>query len=77
MRVTFDLRMARYHMWAQTSSCVYIAVYVPTGYQDQEVFFECTAHEVRLQPENSPPVVHRMLDGAISSSSRSSQAERR
>ena len=67
VRVTFDLRMARYYMWAQTSSCVYIAVYVPTGYQDQEVFFECTAHEVRLQPENSPPVVHRMLDGAISS----------
>lgn len=65
-RITYDLRIARYYMWAQTASHVYLAVYVPTGYQDQEVFFECTAREVKLQPENSPPVIRRILDGDIS-----------
>jgi len=66
-RLTYDLRIAKYYMWAQTSSYVYLAVYVPTGYQDQEVSFECNTREVKLQPEKSPPVIHRVLDGAISS----------
>ena len=31
LQVTFDLRLARFYMWAQTSETVYIAVRVPTG----------------------------------------------
>ena len=31
LQVTFDLRLARFYMWAQTDETVYIAVRVPTG----------------------------------------------
>ena len=30
-QVTYDLSLARYYMWAQTSAHVYIAIRVPTG----------------------------------------------
>merc|ERR1711933_79040 len=63
----YDIRMAKYYMWAQTSCHIYLAVYIPTGYHDQEVYFECTPHQVKLQPENSPPVIHRVFDNGISS----------
>jgi curved DNA-binding protein CbpA/HSP20 family molecular chaperone IbpA len=66
-KFTYDLRMAKYYMWAQTSCHVYLVVHIPTGYQDKEVYFECTPHGVKLQPENSPPVIHRVFDEGISS----------
>lgn len=31
LQVAFDLRLARFYMWAQTDDNVYIAVRVPTG----------------------------------------------
>ena len=31
MQVAFDMRLARYYMWAQTDHMVFIAVHVPTG----------------------------------------------
>ncbi len=30
-QVAFDLRLARYYMWAQTDYMVYVTVHVPTG----------------------------------------------
>ena len=30
-QVAFDLRLARYYMWAQTDYMVFVAVHVPTG----------------------------------------------
>jgi len=65
-RFTYDLRLAKYYMWAQTKCYIYLACYIPTGYQDKEVEFECNPREVRLQPEQSPPVIHRCFDGNIS-----------
>ena len=31
LQVTYDLTLARYYMWAQTDSHVFLAVHVPTG----------------------------------------------
>ena len=37
---TFDRRLARYYMWAQTARKVHVAVYVPTGYGDKDLRIE-------------------------------------
>ena len=37
---TFDRRLARYYMWAQTARKVHVAVYVPTGYGDKDLRVE-------------------------------------
>lgn len=55
----YDLRVAKLYMWAQTSSYVYLAVFVPTGYQDRQLHVEISPAGLLVQPEDSPPVIDR------------------
>lgn len=68
--MTYDLRLSRYYMWAQTARFVYLAVYVPTGYRDKALHVELTPRTLLLQPEDSPPVVKRALAFAVRSAQR-------
>ena len=43
-QVAFNLRLARYYMWAQTDYMVYVAVHVPTGTFKQSLLM----HEPRV-----------------------------
>ena len=62
----YDLRLAKLVMWCQTARFVHVAVHVPTGYADVSMHFECTAGgRLLLQPDKSPPVIQRTLDGRI------------
>lgn len=58
---TYDLRLAKFYMWAQTDRTVYLACRVPTGYGDRELFVECTGTALIIQPEKSPPLIDRFL----------------
>ena len=64
-RVTFDMRLARYYMWAQTADFVYLVVFVPNGFEDKRLHFEPTASGLLLQAEDSPPIVDRLLAGPV------------
>ncbi|KAK9853604.1 hypothetical protein WJX84_007036 [Apatococcus fuscideae] len=66
--VTFDMRLARFYMWAQTDDNVYIAVRVPTGYEDKELLLDCNQSGINLQPEDSPPVIQRAFDNPVDAS---------
>lgn len=59
---SYDHRLARYYMWAQTNRHVYVSVHVPTGYADRAMHVEVVDGALgvlRVQPEDSPPVVER------------------
>ena len=56
----YDLQLARHYMWAQTDDFAYLAVYIPNGFEDKEVYFEPTAHLCKIQAEDSPPLVNRL-----------------
>mmetsp|Transcript_9128 Transcript_9128/g.15666 ORF Transcript_9128/g.15666 Transcript_9128/m.15666 type:complete len:532 (+) Transcript_9128:380-1975(+) len=58
--VTYDLKLAKFYMWAQTARYVYLSCYVPTGYTDKELRFLPSASDVTLQPEDSPPIIQRL-----------------
>ncbi|DBA99584.1 hypothetical protein WJX82_005130 [Trebouxia sp. C0006] len=64
-QVTYSLELAQLYMWAQTDQYIFLAVHVPTGYEDQEVHLECNEHNLLLQPHNSPPVIDRLFGHAI------------
>ena len=57
----FDMRLARYYMWAQTTRHVYIAIMLPTGYKDKELHMDFRGQVLVVQSEDSPPVVERHL----------------
>ena len=61
---TYDPRLARYYMWAQTARRVYVAVHVPTGYADRALDVSVlggATGSLRVQAEDSPPTLHRAL----------------
>lgn len=65
----YDLRLAKYYMWAQTDTSVFIACRVPTGYSDRELVVECDGHgSLLVQAEDSPPLIQRRLAHAIDTS---------
>lgn len=66
-RQFYDLRIARFYMWAQTDATVYIACQVPTGYGDRELVVECIGSTLLVQSEDSPPLIDRYLDGSVDS----------
>lgn len=55
----YDLRLAKFYMWAQTQSHVIIACKIPTGYSDTELVIEINGHVLVIQAENSPPLIER------------------
>jgi hypothetical protein len=57
----FDMRLSKYYMWAQTTRHVYIAVMLPTGYEDKHLHMEVKGRVLVLQSEDSPPVIERQL----------------
>ena len=67
-RNRFDLRVAKFYMWAQTPSKVFLACNVPTGYGDKDLVVECNGSHVLLQAEDSPPLIDRYLAGKIDTS---------
>ncbi|KAK9810351.1 hypothetical protein WJX72_009272 [[Myrmecia] bisecta] len=66
--VAYDIRLAQHYMWAQTEQFVYVACSIPTGYADREVVMECNEYGLKLQAENSPPVIERAFDYSIDTS---------
>ena len=59
---TYDHRLGRYYMWAQTNLHVYVAVHIPTGYADRSLHVSVVDGALgvlRVQPEDSPPVIER------------------
>ena len=61
---TYDQRLARYYMWAQTARRVYVAVHVPTGYADRALDVRVVGGAtgaLRVQAEDSPPTMERAL----------------
>jgi len=66
-RVTFDMRIAKYYMWAQTPDFVYLVTFVPNGFEDKKLHFEPTSSGLLLQAEDSPPIIDRVLAGYVSS----------
>lgn len=61
----YDVRIARFYMWAQTDATLYIACRVPTGYGDRELVVDCSGSTLLVQSEDSPPLIERILDGAV------------
>lgn len=60
-KTTYDLRVARFYMWAQTDASICIACMVPTGYGDRELVVDCTGMGLLVQSEGSPAVIDRLL----------------
>ncbi len=58
---TYDIRLARFYMWAQTEGKVIIACKVPTGYSDMELVVSVVGNVLEVQAENSPPLISRRL----------------
>jgi len=72
--VTYDVRLARFYMWAQTEGKVVVACRVPTGYSDMELAVNVVGRVLEVQAENSPPLISRRLaepiDGGCLTSNR-------
>lgn len=68
-KTRYDIRMARHYMWAQTARNVYLAVNLPTGYSDKELYYEFNEENVLIQPEDSFPVVDRIFANAVNTKS--------
>ena len=64
-RTTFDLRLGRFYMWAQSARAIYIACKVPAGYADRELVIECTHDGLLIQSESSPPLINRLWSFTI------------
>ncbi|KAI7845861.1 hypothetical protein COHA_000595 [Chlorella ohadii] len=64
----YDLRLAKFYMWAQTAATVFLACRVPTGYEDRELVIECTQRGLVLQAEDSPPLIDRLFEHAVDGS---------
>lgn len=62
---TYDLRIARFYMWAQTESKIFIACKVPTGYSDTELVVSLQGSVLLVQAENSPPLIERTLSEPV------------
>lgn len=61
----YDLRLARFYMWAQTEAYVFIACMIPTGYSDKELVVECDGTSLLVQSEGSPALIDRQLAYSI------------
>ena len=57
----YDARLAQNYMWTQSMRSVFVAVHIPTGYADKELHCEFNGDYVLVQPEDSLPVVDRVL----------------
>ena len=66
---TYDLRVSRFYMWAQTASKIIIACKVPTGYSDTELVINIAGNTLLVQAENSPPLIERALSEPFDTSS--------
>lgn len=64
----YDLRTARFYMWAQTPMTVFLVCRVPTGYSDRELVFECSGSTLLVQSEDSPPLIERRLAYGVDTS---------
>ncbi|KAL4442949.1 hypothetical protein ABPG77_008440 [Micractinium sp. CCAP 211/92] len=64
---SYDLRLAKFYMWAQTPGTVFVACRVPTGYADRELLIECSTARLLVQSEDSPPLIDRILAYGIDS----------
>lgn len=60
-RKTYDVRLAGHYMWTQSMRSVFIAIHIPTGYADKQLHFEFNGDNILIQPEDSFPVVDRVL----------------
>ena len=63
-----DFRLQRYYMWAQSATHVYLALHVPTGYADRALKWEATPGALRVQAEDSAPLVRRAWGGTVAAS---------
>lgn len=63
--VTYDVRLARFYMWAQTEDKVVVACKVPTGYSDMELVVNVVGNVLEVQAENSPALISRRLADPI------------
>ena len=61
----YDVGLAQHYMWAQSMRSVYIAINVPTGYADKELHFDFTGQAVLVQPEDSFPILDRVLANVV------------
>ncbi len=61
----YDVGLAQHYMWAQSMRSVYIAINVPTGYADKELHFDFTGQTVLVQPEDSFPILDRVLANVV------------
>jgi HSP20 family molecular chaperone IbpA len=66
-KVTYDHRLGRFYMWAQTPLFVFIACRVPAGYADRELVVECSSAGLLIQSEGSPPLIDRSWEYSIDS----------
>ena len=64
-REAYDLRLARFHMWCQTATTVFVACRVPTGYGDKALVVECGAGGLLVQAEGAPALIDRRLAGSL------------
>lgn len=62
----YDHRIGKFYLWTQTQTHVYVALHVPTGYQDRNVGVECDGTRLTVQAERSPKSIDRVLSNAIS-----------
>lgn len=60
-----DFRLQRYYMWAQSSERVFLALHVPTGYADKALKWDASPSGLRVQAEDSAPLVRRSWGGAL------------
>ena len=60
-----DPRLGRYYMWAQTDALVFVAVHVPTGFAHKALRWEASRTGLRVQAEDSAPVVDRHWAHAV------------
>ena len=67
-KTRYDGRIARFYMWAQTDTAVFLACKIPTGYEDRELVIECMGRNLLVQSEDSPPLIDRYLSNEIDTS---------
>ena len=60
-----DWRLSRFYMWAQTARHLFVAVHVPTGFADRALRWAATPQGLKVQAEDSLPVVDRAWAGAV------------
>eukprot|EP00873_Tetraselmis_striata_P023008 jgi/Tetstr1/443272/TSEL_031306.t1 len=59
--VSFDMSLAQFYMWAQSAEHAFVVCHIPTGYRDKEVVVDFSQQVLVIQPEESPPLIQRLL----------------